>query len=120
MRKMYGGTMSAVALVPRHIASKIAEGGRIKVDMVYCRVRICIKQIKRYRYLAVRHEARNCRGPNKGKICQKCGTERLLAVRCDAGMEVVIEFRCLLQLEAKLRPRRHSQNGEKQMEEESG
>lgn len=73
LRKVYGGTQVAVALVPQTVSGDLIERGRIKIGMVYCRIRKCVRRIRCYRCLGYGHEAKNCKGTDRRNCCTKCG-----------------------------------------------
>lgn len=62
IRRAYGGAQVAVVLLPKQVARKICEIGRIQVGLVYARVRPTELSNRCCRCLAFGYEAKNCTG----------------------------------------------------------
>ena len=91
LRKAYGGTQTAVLVLPVHIAKKVLEKGKIRVGWVVSRVRKKETTPRCYRCLGFGHMARLCTGPDRSKLCRRCGEEGHIAKCCKKE-----ELRCLL------------------------
>jgi len=104
IRSSFGGTQTGIVLIPKQTMTKITKRSRIRVGVVYCRVRECKGNIRCYRCLGQGHEVRNCSGSNRKGKCNKCGKEGHFARYCKASREETEEFRAVLAAEAA-RPR---------------
>lgn len=96
IRRAYGGAQTAVVLLPKLAATKICEAGRIRVGLVYARVRATELSERCFRCLAFGHVARNCTGTDRRTCCWRCGAEGHMASHCTAAVEVVTHFKKVL------------------------
>lgn len=69
LRQIYGKTQTAVVVVPVLVARRLCDTGRIKVGLVYARVRRTELPPRYYRCLAFDHFSRECTGLDRSKIC---------------------------------------------------
>lgn len=90
LRAAYGGTQTAVVVLPTDLARKAIDLGNIRVGWISSRVREKISPQRCFRCLAYGHLARYCKGPDRTKLCFRCGEEGHPAKGC------VGEPRCLL------------------------
>lgn len=72
-------------------AHKLLEAGRIKIGWLYCRVRARIFLPRCFRCLSYGHLAGKCDGPNRSKLCFKCGESGHKVVDCKKNT-----FQCML------------------------
>lgn len=63
-------------------AQKLLEAGRIKIGWLYCRVRARTIFPRCFRCLSYGHLARKCEGPDRSKLCFKCGESCHKAADC--------------------------------------
>lgn len=68
IRKTFDGSQAATILLPLEIANKLIGVGRLKIGLVYCRVKAGTRRVRCYRCLAFGHEARICIGPDRKKL----------------------------------------------------
>lgn len=87
-------------LIPINAAVEAEKKSRIKVSVVYCRVRQRKWQARCYRCLGLGHEARNCNGSDRKGKCNKCGKDGHFARECKATKEEVDGFNVELAAEA--------------------
>ncbi|KAL4122565.1 hypothetical protein QTP88_014871 [Uroleucon formosanum] len=73
LRSTFGGSQTALGLLPMVKAKEIIAEGRIKISVVNCRVRLPDKKrIRCFRCLAFDHEAKECKGADRSKCCRRC------------------------------------------------
>lgn len=73
LRQVYGNAKTAMAVVPSPVARHLCATGRIKVGLVYLRVRHVELPSRCYRCLAFGHFSRECTGLDRSKDCWNCG-----------------------------------------------
>lgn len=72
LRSAFGGSQTALVLLPTANAKEIVADGRIKISVVYCRVRLAEKKKTRcYRCLAFDHVAKECIGVDRTNCCRQ-------------------------------------------------
>jgi len=91
--KTYGGGQAATIALAQETAKSLLVVGRIRVGLVYCRLRQGEERIRCYRCQAFGHEAKECRGPDRGKCCRRCGGTEHFAATCKATREEADAFR---------------------------
>jgi len=66
LRSTYGRSQTALVLLPTTKANDILASGRLKISVVYCRVRLADKGKGRcFKCLAFNHEANVCKGTDR-------------------------------------------------------
>lgn len=106
LRKAFGGTRTALVLLPQRAASKIAGGGRMRVGLVYCRARSAKRRVRCYKCLAFGHDSRACGGTDRSDCCRRCGVKGQFAKSCSSDPPAASEFQRLLDLESRTIPTR--------------
>lgn len=96
IRHAYGGAQIAVVLLPKIAARKICDAGRIRVGLVYARVRPTELSDRCYRCLAFGHVAGRCTGVDRRSCCWRCGGEGHRSSQCSAAAQAVVDFRNVL------------------------
>lgn len=72
LRTSYGGSQTALVLLPASQVREIVKKGRLKISVVSCRVREAEKRNGRcFKCLAFDHESRSCKGPVRSKCCRR-------------------------------------------------
>lgn len=99
LRKQYNGTQSALVLLPSRAARPLLSD-RLKVGMVYCRVRERERRVRCYRCLAFGHEGRTCGGADRSTCCRRCGGQEHIAKNCTASREEAEIFAKILKAES--------------------
>lgn len=97
-----------IILLPLHAAIGAEKKNRIRVGVVYCRIRLNTERLRCCRCLGQGHKAQNCYGNDRKGRCNKCGKEGHFARECKANKEEVDEFNVKLAAEAarpKMSPR---------------
>lgn len=90
LRKAYGGTQTAVVVLPADKARSLLEVGSVKVGWVISRVRAKVLPLRCFKCLGFGHTAKTCSGPDRSKACFRCGLEGHTSRNCAA------DPRCLL------------------------
>lgn len=72
-RRTHGGAQIAVVVLPTPMARRLCAAGRIRVGLVYARVRQKELLSRCYRCLAFGHIARECTGLDRSDVCWRCG-----------------------------------------------
>lgn len=91
LRKLPGGAQTAIVLAPPEVARKVL-GGRLRVGMVSCRVRVREERTRCFRCLAFGHLAKDCTGADRSGCCWSCGDGGHKAAACSATAESKKEF----------------------------
>ncbi|CAI6361113.1 unnamed protein product [Macrosiphum euphorbiae] len=101
LRASYGGTQTALVLLPTRQARDVVEKGRLKISVVSCRVRQAERRIARcFKCLAHGHDTKTCQGTDRGKNCRRCGTIGHLAKDCKAEAAEAAAFKSILEKES--------------------
>lgn len=101
VRKQYNGTQAALVLVPARAARHLLSD-RLKIGMVYCRVRERERRERCYRCLAYGHEGRTCSGTDRSACCRRCGGPEHFAKNCTAPREEAEVFAKVLKSESAI------------------
>jgi len=102
LRSVFGRSQTALVLLPTPNAKVIIADGRIKISVVYCRVRLAEKRRTRcYRCLAFDHEANRCKGVDRSKCCRRCGDDGHFEKDCEKDELEATSFGKILRVESK-------------------
>lgn len=72
LKNVYGRSQTALVLLPTNQANAIVNGGRIKVSVVSCRVRVAVnRKMSCYRCLSFDHESKECRVTDRSNCCRR-------------------------------------------------
>lgn len=84
MRPAHSGTQVCAVRMPRTSKTDtLLKEGRVKIGLVWCRVRERVEVLRCYRCLNFGHIAARCDGPDRSKECRRCGQMgHLVASRC--------------------------------------
>lgn len=93
LRKSYGEVQTAIVLFPVAIAKWVCEAERLRVGLVYVRVRITDLQTRCYRCRAFGHVAREYAGEDRSTCCWRCGEAGHQSRGCTATLQVAAAFR---------------------------
>lgn len=99
LRKTFGGPQAATVVVPLQAVRELLGVGRLRIGLVNCRVRLCEKNERCFRYTNKGHESRDCNGPDRSKCCRRCGGEGNFAAKCLADSQAAKLFRQQLEHE---------------------
>lgn len=92
----------ALVKVEEPAAEKILEVGRLIIGFVSCRVRRSVQIQRCFRCLDYGHYSTNCKGPDRSKLCYRCGKSDHKGAHCTA------EPSCFLCAPNNLRSAKHS------------
>jgi len=92
LRRDFGGSQVAVAVLPAIAARKILEKGRARIGLVNCRVRPAQTRIRCFRCLAIGHVSKSCTGPDRSTCCRRCGALGHQAKDCVAEQGLAAAF----------------------------
>lgn len=96
IRKAYGGSQTAVVVLPSGMAGKLCTAGRLRVGLISARVRPTELQLRCFRCFAFGHTMRECTGTDRGTCCWRCGGEGHLSRDCRATRDEAEAFRAIL------------------------
>ncbi|CAI6370839.1 unnamed protein product [Macrosiphum euphorbiae] len=99
LRRDFGGSKVAVALLPAAVAHKLVEKGRARIGLVNCRVRLGQTRTRCFKCLAMGHDSKSCTGPDRSTCCRRCGALGHQAKDCVAEREVAATFTKVLNQE---------------------
>ena len=92
MSKRFGGSQSALVLAPLAPGKLLLSRGRVKVGMVYCRVRKKEQKVRCFRCFAFGHMSKACVGPDRTELCRRCGVRGHHVVNCLADSTTTKAF----------------------------
>lgn len=84
IRKAYGGSQTAVVVLPSGMAGKLCTAGRLRVGLISARVRPTELRLRCFRCFAFGHTMQECTGTDCGTCCWRCGGEGHLSRDCKA------------------------------------
>lgn len=96
LRLAYGGAQTAVVALSSTAARRLCSVGRLRVGLVFARVRSVELPDRCYKCLAFGHTRRNCGGIERGDCCWRCGGEGHKARDCGADSEAAAAFQAVL------------------------
>lgn len=96
LRQMYGGAQAAIVSLPAMEAKRLCSAGRLRVGLVYARVRSIELPDRCYRCLAFGHVRRDCTDVVRENSCRRCGNAGHMARECGASLKEVEAFRSVL------------------------
>ncbi|CAB0044001.1 unnamed protein product [Trichogramma brassicae] len=82
LRKAYAGTQTAVIDLPDELAAEALKLGHLRVGWVSCRVRERAEASRCFRCWDFDHVAARCAGPDRSKLCYRCGQDGHRAKTC--------------------------------------
>jgi len=97
LRKGFGGNQVALILAPTVLCHNVLAHGRVRIDMVNCKVRQGEQKTRCFRCLSFDHMSSQCKGPDRSQCCRLCGATGHRAVHCDASHIAVKEFTAQLE-----------------------
>lgn len=93
------------AIVPDAAAQKLLRVGRLRVGLIYTRVRKGVKRRRCFKCLAFGHESGQCRdGPDRRNCCKRCGKTGNKAAGCSGTIEESRSFQKQLDKESNKTP----------------
>lgn len=96
MRKVFGGAQTALVVLPSTEAKRLCAEGRLRVGLVYARIRHTEIRERCYRCLSFGHWARSCGGVDRSACCFRCGAEGHFSRNCTATIEAAAAFKATL------------------------
>lgn len=101
LRPVYGGTQTAVVALSTSVARKLCSTGRLRIGLVFTRVRSVELPERCFKCLAFGHTRRVCEGVERGDCCWRCGETGHKSRDCGAGTEAAATFQAVLASEAR-------------------
>jgi len=101
LRASYGGTQTALVLLPVSQARAIVDKGRLKISVVSCRVRQAERSVRCFRCLAYGHDSKTCQGVDRSANCRRCGKTGHKAKDCKAEADEATAFKSVLAKESQ-------------------
>lgn len=82
LRKAFGETQVAIVTMPTTTADAILKVGKLRIGWIMCRIREKTPVKRCFRCFGFGHFARECKGPDRSKLCRLCGKEGHFAREC--------------------------------------
>lgn len=95
LKKRYGGSQNAFVLAPAAMCRNVVTHGRMRVELVNCRIKLGEQKTRCFRCLSFGHISSQCQGPDRGQCCS--GELDHRAAQCGAAYSVAKEFAKLLE-----------------------
>ena len=83
IKETANGTLIATIGAENETATKIKGIGKLKIGAVECPIKERSKIDRCYKCWAIGHTARQCKGPDRSKLCRNCTKENHIAAKCD-------------------------------------
>lgn len=93
LRIAYGGAQTAVILLSAAMAKRLCDAGRLRVGLVYARVRPTELPNRCFRCHAFGHIARECAGVDRTTCCWRCGEPGHQSRVCTATLQVAKSYK---------------------------
>lgn len=81
---------AALVTINERAAKKLLDIGRIKIGWIYCRIRKRTEVERCFHCLGFGHIAATCKGPDRTKVCYRCGKLNHKAKQCSESVECVL------------------------------
>lgn len=111
LRKSFGGSQKAVVLLPSPAARRLCAGGRLRVGLIYTRVRSTKLPTRCFKCHAFGNVARECVGTDRGACCWRCGVAGHFFCGCEASQNQAASNRAALANKSSV-PRRSASVGQ--------
>lgn len=82
MRPSYGNRQNATVILPASDADRLTQKGKLKIGWVMCKLYERKKEEKCYRCWEIGHIKSQCKGPDRGGLCLRCGKDNHKAKEC--------------------------------------
>lgn len=85
LRPASGNTQIAVTKLDARVANSLVSKGRVQIGVIMCRVVSWTPEVRCYRCWGTGHTRPGCTGPERGKLCFRCGSAAHMATDCGAA-----------------------------------
>lgn len=96
IRKTYGDAQTAIVMLPTEPAKRLCTAGRLRVGVVYARVRPTELRTQCYKCLTFGHLSHKCAGPDRSRCCWRCERTGHFSRECAAPSNEATAFREVL------------------------
>lgn len=96
LRRSFGDSQTAVLMLQSAFAKRLCMLGRLRVGLVYARVRPTELPQRCFKCLAFGHVLRDCLGTDRSNCCRRCGGVGHLRQGCTANQGQAKTFRTSL------------------------